>query len=437
MRAIAGRGVSCAVLGLLAAGALRAQDSAARPTGLPKRVAWTFNLEAGLGAFGFANSLYLDRRPDPSGDLSDNWFESYVKPGLTATLKAGKGELYGQLSAVGERTFAAPPPLVGREASSFQVEDLAVGWRTDQLDFTVGRTQYKLGHGFLLYDGGGEGGTRGGYWSNARKAWEFAAIARATVKHHRFEGFYLDREDVPERETGTKLAGLNYELSLGESTTIGATWVHAQADEDVLPTRDGMNVYNLRAFTTPFARIPGLAFELEFAREVNGDLLASTAWSARGQYQFSEDGWAPRLSYRYASFQGDDPATERDENWDMLYPGFFDWGQWWQGEIAGGYFLSNSNLISHQARLGVDPSDNLTTGLIGYVFSLDQPASFGPGVTSKNVATELDWYADWSLNENFTVSIVAAIANPQDAVQQLTNRTSSFKYGMVYVSYSY
>jgi hypothetical protein len=425
------------LLGLLAAPGLLAQDSTTRPTGLPAKVSWTFNLEAGLGGFGFANSLFLDRRPDPSGDLSDNWFESFVKTGLSASLQTGKGEFYGQLSAVGERTFAAPPPIVGREASSFMVEDLSLGWRSGPVDFTVGRTQYLLGHGFLVYDGGGEGGTRGGYWSNARKAWEFAGIGRLVTGSHRIEAFYLDREDVPERETGTKLAGLNYELSLGESTTLGATWIHTEADPDLLATRDGMNVFNLRAFTTPFARIPGLSFELEFAREVNGDLLASTGWAAQGAYQLSEEGWAPRVSYRYAYFQGDDPATERDENFDMLFPGFIDWGQWWQGEIAGEYFLSNSNLVSHQVKLAVDPADNLVTGLIGYVFTLDQPASFGPGVSSKQVATELDWYADWSLNDNFTVSLVAAIAKPQDAVQQLTQRTKNFRYGMVYVSYAY
>ena len=425
------------ILGLLAPGPVRGQDSASRPTGLPAKVNWTFTLEAGLGAFGFANSLFLDRRPDPSGDLSDNWFESFVKTGLSASLMAGKSEFYGQLSAVGERTFAAPPPIVGREASSFMVEDLALGWRSGVLDFTVGRTQYLLGHGFLVYDGGGEGGTRGGYWSNARKAWEFAAIGRLATGPHRVEAFYLDREDVPERETGTNLGGLNYELSLGEETTIGATWLRAQADPDQLPGRDGLNVYNLRAYTTPFRRLPGLSFEVELAREVNGDLLASTAWSAQAGYQLGEEGWKPLLSYRYAYFQGDDPATERDENFDMLFPGFIDWGQWWQGEIAGEYFLSNSNLISHQVKATVEPADNLVTGLIAYAFRLDQPGSFGPGVSSKNVATELDWYADWSLNENFIVSIVAAIASPQDAVQQATGRTKDFKYGMVYVSYTY
>jgi hypothetical protein len=30
--------------------------------------------------------------------------------------------------------------------------------------------------------------------------------------------------------------------------------------------------------------------------------------------------------YRYAFFEGDDPATPTDENFDMLLPGFYDWG---------------------------------------------------------------------------------------------------------------
>ena len=188
-----------------------AQDTAAaeteeRPTGLPQKVQWKFNLNAGLGTFGFNNSLYANAHPDPSGDLSDNWVESFAKPALSATYGLRKGELYGAISAVGERTYAAPPPLVGDEASSFQVEDLYLGWRSgtaldigeNALDLTVGRTQYTIGKGFLLYDGGGEGGSRGGYWSGARKAWQFATVARFKPKRHTFEGFYLDRNEVPE-----------------------------------------------------------------------------------------------------------------------------------------------------------------------------------------------------------------------------------------------
>ena len=414
-----------------------------RSTGLPGHLNLKFNFDAGLGGFGFHNSLYTDVRPDPSGNLSDNWFESFIKPALSGSYALNKGELYGAISAVGERTLDAPPPVVGKEASSFEVEDLYIGWRSgnaiglgeNALDFTVGRSQYKIGQGLLLWDGAGEGGTRGGFWSNARKAWQFAAIGRFKPKQHTFELFYLDRSEVPEATTGTRLWGANYELHLGEANTLGASYLHFYADS--LPRRDGMSVYNLRAFIAPFKQVPDLSFAAEYAHEHNGDLLSSNGWYAQAAYELSKVSWKPKLSYRYAFFEGDDPATPTDENFDMLLPGFYDWGTWWQGEIAGEYFLANSNLISHEVRVHLTPSEKLGTGLIGYVFRLDQPASFAPGVTSKNLATELDAYADWKPNGNFTISFVAALAHPQEAATQGFNRTSNFTYGMMYVAYAY
>ncbi|MGH7586811.1 MAG: alginate export family protein [Gemmatimonadales bacterium] len=440
--------MSRTLLGLLClalAGQAQAQEPAEgeRTTGLPKKVQWTFTLDAGLGVFGFDNSLYTDVRPDPSGDLSDNWVESFVRPGLSASYGLGRSQLYGRVSVAGERTFAAPPPLVGEEASSFQVEDLYLGWRSgttissteNLVDLTVGRAPYTLGHGFILWDGGGEGGSRGGFWSNARKAWEFAGIGRVKPGKHTFEGFYLNRDEVPEANSHTDLWGANYEFGLNDESTVGASYLKFSADPDVLPDRDGMDVFNLRAFVGVNA-VPGLAFEAEWAREEN-DAFGSTAWTAQASYEFTSVGWSPRFSYRYAMFEGDDPDTPENEAFDPLIPGFYDWGTWWQGEIGGEYFLANSNLVTHQARVHVAPSGSLGAGLIGYVFRADQPATFAPGVTSDDIGTELDAYADWKINRNFTASFVAAFASPGDAAEQAFDRTSTFTYGMIYLAYSY
>jgi len=416
-----------------------------RSTGLPKKGKWTFNLDLGLGGFGFANSLYTNVRPDPSGDLSDNWAESYVKPALSGVFGVGKSELYGKVSAVGERTFAAPPSVVGEDASSFKVEDLSLGWRSGKslgssenlLDFTVGRTQYTIGHGCLLWDGGGEGGSRGGFWSNARKAWEFAAIGRLKPGNHTFEVFYLDRDDVPESETGTRLWGANYELAVGEHSTFGVSYLKFDADRRVKPGRDGLGVFNARAFTSPFRALPGLSFELEYAREENGDRLGSEAFTGLVGYELGTVAWKPKLSYRYAYFEGDDPATAKSENFDALLPGFYDWGTWWQGEIAGEYFLSNSNLISHQVRLHLAPNEAIGAGLIFFKFLADKPGGYGPGVTSRDVAFEMDAYLDWKVNHNFTLSFVGAFADPGPLVEQVNHRTKNFSYGMIYLAYSY
>ncbi len=422
----------------------------ARSTGLPTAsgLDWTFNFDASWGVFGFLNSLYTNPKPEqPSGDLSDNWFEGALKPALTATYTSPKSswQLYGKVSAVGERTYGAAPTLVGEDASSFQVEDLHLGWRSgnalsnlgeNALEFTVGRAQYQLGHGFLLYDGAAEGGTRGGYWTNARKAFEFAAIGRFKPGRHTLEGFYLDKDDLPEADTGSRLAGANYQFAIGEAITLGATYMKAHAHADQAPQRDGLNVYDARVYIDEFPRLPGASLEAEYALEDNGDALDSFAWEAQVAYQFGTT-WTPKLSYRYAFFEGDDPSTAANESFDPLFLGFYDWGAWWQGEIAGEYFLSNSNLISHQLRVHTTPTEAIGTGLMFYDFLFDRPAAVGPGVTADDAAIELDWYIDWKLNEHFTCSFIGAFANPGDAVEQAYDRTDNLAYSMVWVAYSY
>jgi len=436
--------VAAAVLLALAATPALAADEEAKPTpppGLPAGVDWTFNLGATFGAFGFGNSLYRNPRPDASGDLGDNWTEGTIKAGLGGVHTTNSGaQWYGKLSGVGERTFGAAPPLVGGDASSFGVEDAYLGWRSSGekplWDISAGREQYKLGHGMLLYDGASEGGSRGGYWTNARSAFELAAIGRFKPGNSTFEAFYLDRDELPESDSGSKLWGVNYEYAIGEDTTLGATYMSWSARESMAPQRDGLDVYNLRAFTAPFPNLKQLSFELEYAMEDNGELLDSTAYNALAAWQF-EDSWKLKLSYRYAFFEGDDPDTVENEAFDGLFTGFYDWSTWWQGEIAGGYLISNSNLISHQLRLSGKPTESISTGLIFLDFTLDHAESFDPLVTSSDIGTELDWYMDWSVNDNFTMSFVAAIAEPGEAIEQSNGRTDTFVYGMIFASYSF
>ena len=420
-----------------------------RSTGLPASITWTFNFDAGWGTFGFANSLFDNpKEPGVEENLSDQWFEGYVKPALSATHTfASSSEIYGTISAVGERTYGSVPDQFGQDVSSFGPEDLSIGWRSGKslaigenaLDFTIGRTQYRLGHGFLLWDGAAEGGSRGGFWTNARKAFEFAAIGRFRPGPHTVETFYLDKDELDEADSGSRLWGLNYEIGLGpdRSTTLGATYMKWFADEDLLPERDGLNVFNLRAYTAPVQSVPGLSLEFEYASERNGEALDSNAWTVQSAYEFRETAWKPTLSYRYAFFEGDDLATPANENFDPLFLGFSDWGTWWQGEIAGEYFQSNSNLISNLVRLHVAPSDSISGGLLFFKFTLDHPEAAGPGVTDDDVAFETDLYVDWKLNSAFTLSLVAAYANPGEAVRQSSGRTKNFGYGMAYLAYSY
>lgn len=433
-------------LALSANCALGEESTEIKPPGMPPGVDWKFNFDATIGTFGFSDPFYTNPKPDvPSGDLSSNWMEGSIKPALSGVYtSANSSQIYGKISGVGERTYSAAPSLVGGDASSFDVEDLYIGWRSgdsishgnDMLDFSFGRTPYKIGHGMLLSDGSADGGSRGGYWTNARKAWKLAAIGRFKLAGNHLEMFYLEKDELPEADSHNKLAGANYEYTYGEDTTLGATYMKWNAEKAKAPQRDGLNVYDLRAFTAPFPGLKPLSFELEFAREDNGKALDSYAWNALVAYQF-QSAWQAKISYRYAFFQGDNPATPQHEGFDGLSTGFYDWGTWWQGEIGGEYFLSNSNLISHQFRIHTKPTESLGSGLIFYDFLLDRPTALAPHVTSDQAAYEIDWYTDWSINKNFTMSFVAALAEPNKALEQYAGRTKTFSYGMLYAAYSF
>src|SRR3954464_15464609 len=305
--------------------------------GLPDGAGINPEFSAAWGFFGFSNSLYANSHDEVTQDLSDNWMEGFAKGGFDGKFKLSNGsELYGALTGVGERTYNAPPPAVGGEASSFGLEDAYIGWRSgtslalgeNALDFKAGRTQYKIGHGMLIWDGSSEGGSRGGFWTNARKAYDFAAVGSVNAGPTKIEGFYLDRDELPENDSDSKTYGLNFEYAWNEDNTLGATYMKWSAN-DLRPSRDGMDVINLRAFLTPVPSLKALSINLEYAKEDNGDLINSDAWNLEVGWQF-DSAWKPKVSYRYAVFEGDDPDTSTNEAFDSLWTGFYDWGTWWQ-----------------------------------------------------------------------------------------------------------
>ncbi len=125
------------------------QAQTERPTSLPSPIDWTVNFDAGWGSFGFANSLFNNPHEPVPENLSDQWFEGYVKPGLSGSYTlSSSSELYGKVSVVGERTYGSVPDAYGQDVSSFGPEDAYIGWRSgtsigsseNLLDFTVGRS---------------------------------------------------------------------------------------------------------------------------------------------------------------------------------------------------------------------------------------------------------------------------------------------------------
>lgn len=117
-----------------------------------------------------------------------------------------------------------------------------------------------------------------------------------------------------------------------------------------------------------------------------------------------------------------------DENYDSLFYNSTDWGNWFQGEILGEYALANENLDSHMLRLKLQPIDPVTVNLIYYKFMLHNVDAGA----SDDYADEYNLIVDWAVNDNLSLSVVGAIADPDDAATQQTGGNDTWSYVMVF-----
>lgn len=395
-----------------------------------------YGLLAGAGYFDFRNSLFADRDPDAPGELGENWLESYAKLWFEGRFDAGRFTLLGRGSVAYAITSVKAPELSGGHADSFDVDDAWLGLRIGEPDdgewqLSAGRYPFELAHGFLIADGYADGGSRGALWSNPRKAFRFGAHLGYQRAQHAVDVFYLERDERPESDSDASIAGINYEWSSpGDAVTLGAALLDIDAD-GIRAQLDGAEVYNVRAEWRP---VEQLSISAEYVKEANGNVLDAAAWYLHGTYEWPEARWPATLEYRYAYFEGDDPETTANENYDPLFPGFQDWGTWFQGEIAGGWFLSNSNLKTHMLRLTFEPHNDWRVGLSAFDFRLDEPGAYGPDVSSSAVARELDIILDWTANDYVGCTFVLAWNDPGAAVAEIYQRSSSFRYAMIYVT---
>lgn len=408
------------------------------------------SLKAEMAYFDQSNSWFGEAQANLGANSTD-WYETVITPAINGSyfFDDDKGELYGRLDMVSantEDTDAAGSNVGrGKDASHTAVENAYLGWRSgdmwsnlgkDFLDVSFGRQQYVAGTGFLFYSQGGNGGNRGGYWMGDRKASEYAGVAKFTYKQLKTDLVYFKADDNPSSDT--KVGGVTVDYSLGDFGGIGGGYYSVSSD---IETRDSMDVYDIRYSVTPFRAfnvadwLKPLSFEGEFVREENGNKLEADGWYLSGAYSFDDTPWKPTLTYRYSAFDGNNPNSSKNQDFDPLFYGFYDWGYWYQGEILGEYVLSNSNLKSSMVRLSADPTDAIHINLFYYHFTLDDPEGFG--VQSDDFADEWNLTVDWSAGKYLSFSLVGAYASPDDGAKQYTGGDDDWAYGMLYANFSF
>ena len=372
------------------------------------------------------------------GASTDTWADIGAAPGLAFETRAGKGTFFSALSAVYTSTAGddASGLTVGLDKKSELTLELGnVGWKAEDLfagytfTVTLGRQNYSIGTGLLINDGAEDGAERGGWYLAMRKAFTRALVASLDSDKWLFEAFRVRNNPRKGGPLG-EAYGANVEYKFGEESRLGTTYMEVDSN---VPGTVKLDVYSARA---SWRGEGGFGVAGEYADESSSQ-ISSRGYYGEVSYAFHENGWSPVLSYRYAHFDGDNPATPIDERFHEIAYGFTDWGSWYQGEITGEYALGNGNLISSLLRVQLAPREDVTLNAMLYKFTLDRPASFG--VLSNDWGDEVNFTAEWQVNERMLVTGVLGVLFPGEAARQYVRAGTAddWVHAMVLVTYSW
>lgn len=391
------------------------------------------------------NSSYFGESEALFGSNTDDWSEAVLELGILGFKPLGKGTFFGALSGLYSKTWGhdASGLTVGYEQTGeFDIEQAHIGWRSgdtlasldkDALTLQAGNFDYVVGTGLLLADGTADGGGRGGWYLSGRTAFRGSFLATLKSGPWKFDGFYLQGEG---RGSDLRVYGYggDFEYNFADSgLATGLLYLKVPnqvVDEDIFWQR-----YDSLALRANWTATHNFSVKGEYAYQSRPG-AHPRGWYLEGAYHWIENRWSPRVSYRYAQFDGDDLTTPADESFETAAYGFTDYGYWVQGEISGGYPLENSNLKSHMLRLKLSPYKNLTLNAIYYDFTLDQPNILGKPVGSTDWGNEVNLTADFTLNDNWMLSGVFGWLVPGQAAKNWTGGDNTWVYGMIYVSFS-
>jgi hypothetical protein len=410
-------------------------------------------LNAQLVGFAEGNSGFGGRWSFGPVNEADEWFETSNEVGLNAVYDAGR---YGTFTARVSGVFSLTGGGVDAAASNgsqinnhkYTLESGYLTWQSgdlfpilgfNALEIGVGNQNYEVFDGLLLWDGGQDGGVRGGSWLNPRKAFRETGIVRLNLADVVLEGFELKFNDDP--DTHTHLAGGRIEYAendwIMKHLKVGFVYLNIYDSQTV--SRDGLNVYYGYHEATPLQSLPDLTYTASLVYEDNSKvagLSSAVGWYLAPSYRFSSLPWKPQLFYRYASFSGGGTR-----GFDPLFTGLTEWGTWFQGEILGEFVVSNSNLNSNQVRLELEPNDALTLNLIYYEFSLyDKRQDFGvtpSTVSSSSLADEVDLILDVSLANWWSMTATLAVAVPNHGFREAVDGSETWISSMLYTNFNF
>jgi hypothetical protein len=306
----------------------------------------------------------------PDFDLDRSFAEFWIHPKLDGRFKLGDDvEVYGALSVGATQTIGADPfdyddqGAVRFGSAMLGVRGSGDGW---SYDVSFGRQKFTLGTGMLLTAGSSNGYSWGGGASAQRKVWGRSLLASVSRGELTATAFALEPDEAPEALTDTRVEGFALEWERSQIGQAGIAWFSVPHSDAIYPGdlapldfidngRDGLDTWHGWVSITSVApAVPELGLRAEFARQRNEitradgqrDPMRADAWMLGASWWAQSLPFAPKFSYHYASFSGDDPQTSVYERFDPMF-----WGNgldnWWFG-ANGAYSWLNANLQAHR-----------------------------------------------------------------------------------------
>lgn len=372
----------------------------------------------------------IDFRTSTQRSSQVDALEGYLKPHLQGQFASNSlGSIYSRASLVTafSRGDGDAAGVTRGNEEDIDSEELVVGWKSanllpglgkDALDISVGAQEFRIGDGFLVWDGNNDAFDDGTYWLGPRDAFSRSAVIRLNTGGLHGDLFYLKADEDHDR---VEFGGFNFDLSQKGIGSIGAAFMDFFDADDRLATRKGMKLVDFRFRLDRVPHLPGLSLSGEYVHQFGtnrGTRIDADGWHLTARYDFASLPWSPFVRYRFAKFTGDDPSTPQFEQFDSLFYGYSDYGDWYQGEIVSNLLLANQNQRNHMVHIGVQPREWLRIDAMYYRFDLDQRFQNRTVTANRHFADEIDLSFEIFLSKSSSVGALFSAAFPGQAATQ-------------------
>jgi hypothetical protein len=402
-------------------------------------------IAGGVGVYSDSNSWFgqpfLFNQFSPiAGDLPgkrSSWTEGSLEVGAGFATQIGDMPLYAFGALTGMKTWSVGQDIFRDDNRNFDAIEKAYAGllyadasSRNKARMSIGRQTFTLNDGFLvnMVKGSGNAGVRGASYLGPRLTNDFSVLADGRFGAWGFSLFYIDPNELELVESGSTFLGINGKYSFNQDVAVDATFITIPESRSTFANPHGL-VLEREGLNTIAGHlkwrnlgIDGLWAEAEAAYQFHPD-YAMSAWAAYGTlgYIARDLPWTPSLSYRYAHFSGDDPATTRYERFDpLLSTGL---GIWLQG-LSFGKLTSNSNLETHRVQLNVAPLETLNVTFDYHSLRAPELNNLGSNpalatLTSDDLGDEFTLSARWAINRNLYLQGVASYAVPGKALRNI------------------